>query len=223
MRSIFAALAIAALVLAQAACEISTLSSVYTPDTIVTDDRLDGLWEMRVPEPDGELYVEFSGRPDRSYSLRMTPTQPRPDMCIDPSKVFRLRATLARVGPGLYLDLELPSEDLDRDDPEMLFLLPVHRFYKIDLSETKLVAMGLNPEELKTWIKRNPGRLSALDSPESPQGVATQCARTNAIPAPPVLTSRSDQVQAFLLENGEHASMWTESYRLERVPRPAAR
>ena len=153
------------LILCAAGC-VPSLHPLYTPQTIVYDPGIAGIWLQ------DDARWEFVGNPgERSYRLTITEKE---------DKVSRLYARLVAVNGQRFFDF-YPADDAELEGGDWIkaHLVPVHLFFKVEKSGGNLNISAMNPDVIDKLLAQRPGlvkherveddRVVLTDTPENLQ------------------------------------------------------
>jgi hypothetical protein len=126
-------------------CTVFSVHPLYTPETLVQDSRLAGLWREA---GEGDAYVSIT---DAGQSYLVTYTEKEDTLLFE--------GNYLRLGEDFYMDLFPPNKDESRE-LMMNNYFPVHSFQKIILSGTKLSVLMFDGEKMIDLFKQNRIRLN---------------------------------------------------------------
>jgi hypothetical protein len=187
MRSLTAATIVMGLMILAGCFPPVTLNPIYTEEETVFEPDLVGVWS----EEDSSDQFQFEQTGETAYDLTGS---------VDSGVVFSFGVRLTRLNGELFMDLYPDYYDVDIDDFYKLHLLPVHSFYRIELTTDTLRLFMIDEDWLSKFMESN--------ADATPYEVLAE--RT-------VLTGTTGQLQAFVGQLMETEGAFEEAVTLLRV------
>lgn len=188
---------------------IPSIYSLYTPDTLVFEQALLGLWGQNLSEQEKKLWI-FKKYATNMYHLTHIDGNGR---------VGGFEVGMVRLGGDLYLDFYPGVEDkeisqslktfnllqneqkpCDLNDMMVTHLYPMHTFAKIELSDNKLTINMLGSDWLQTMFAERKIRIKH-----------EQAGKDDF-----VLTASSEELQKFLTKYGNEGRAYLDPIVLMR-------
>ncbi len=187
MRGLTAAIIVTALMILAGCFPPVTLNPIYSEEETIFEPDLVGVWS----EEESNDQFQFEQTGETAYDLTAN---------VDSGTVFSFDVHLTRLNGELFMDLYPDYYDVDIDDFYKLHLLPVHSFYRIELTKDTLRVFMIDEDWLSKFME------SAADT--VPYEILAE--RT-------VLTGTTEQLQEFVGELMETEGAFEEATTLLRV------
>ncbi len=179
-------------------CSIPSLHSIVSPEVVVDDPGLEGLWA----DDDGELVVRV-GRADKGR-FEVTVVS-MPDDARKTAAPISLDATLVKLGETTFADLVLNKEERQQAaQKHHSMVVRTHQFIKVARIGDTLRIWSLDYEHVRDRLLDGTIPLAHARLDESEGGPDL------------VLTAPTDDLQAFLRSHADSPKVWTGPATLKR-------
>jgi hypothetical protein len=166
---------------------IPSLHAVYRAKDLVFDPQLVGAWG----KPDGRDSWKFTESGAKSYRMTYTDRE---------GTASSFKAHLSKLDDMTLLDLEPEKEEIRGNDFYKAYLLPLHTFFRVEKLDAKnLELTTIDHDWLKRYLKDNPGAIEH-----------------SVVEGTVLLTAPTEELQAFLLKQGQTDGAFTKPLRMTR-------
>lgn len=195
------------------ACQVVTSGPLYSPDTLTTDPRIEGVWVRTTDENTGSReYLTVQPAAWGQYRLTVEFCSSAPS----PVEPFNLRGTMVALGGREFLDVELPPEELASLGWRALFVLPLHFVYRLELDGDCLCTSTLESGWFDEWSRAHPAAISSWTPPLSLTARAvsdaseTDAPNAGSMSIPPVLVlnAPTSTLQGFFRDHASDPKAW---------------
>lgn len=172
---------------------VPSLHPLYTPNDVVYDPKLVGVWA----EPNSSDSGTWEFRPAEPNSYKMTYTD-------KDKKTGTFGVHLVKLDNTLFLDLFPIDPNLSQNGFYQLHLLPAHTFMKVDQIEPTLKLCFMDVDKFTKRLEKNPALLKHEVLQEGSQEKI-------------VLTASTKELQEFMRKHAGDKDVFGEASNMKRV------
>jgi hypothetical protein len=210
MRQVFVMLAIGVLALVSGGCGVKSLHPLATPETTITDPRLEGRWSLAKPLKDGEIAkpedreyfgeVEIDALRSGEYDLTLYTNGDHDEGDQPDLKVNFFKMRIVRLGAARYIEMRTSKPDCSP------FAIGTYEFWRIEQGDTRHMLSMLSGD----WLRdRRDAGLPCMG--------LTQIEKDQVADFEWLLTAETAELQSFLRIHGEEDGIFQPLFEAKRI------